>query len=403
MARALERERRLAALVTDYWARMPLKLGRGDILRRSFERWDPELDDAVVVDFPWKALAFEIGSRVRRTQGWERILERNAWFQQRASAYLRASNRTRESGSLRSVFSYSYAAAEIFRLAREQGLETVLGQIDGGPAEEDIVAAAHERHAQYGGRWQRAPREYWQRWRDEIDRSDHVVVNSAWSRQCLARAGVADDKIRVIPLAYEPAVNEPARQPRAYPREFSGSRPLRVLFLGQITIRKGIAELLEAVDLLGNAPFELILAGPIGIRVPEHFRDHPRIRWLGPVPRGRTRELYLGADVFILPTLSDGFAITQLEARARGLPLIVSRHCGEVVRPGQDGLLLEVVSATAIAAAIQSLLEDADLLAALAAFDGDAPWTVSDFGAALTALLNGHGDRGKLVPHGVPQ
>ena len=56
-------------------------------------------------------------------------------------------------------------------------------------------------------------------------------------------------------------------------------------------------------------------------------------------------KFYKEADVFILPTLSDGFGLTQLEAQSWKLPVIASRHCGEVVRDGENGVVLEEVSA----------------------------------------------------------
>jgi glycosyltransferase involved in cell wall biosynthesis len=72
---------------------------------------------------------------------------------------------------------------------------------------------------------------------------------------------------------------------------------------------------------------------------------------------------YKHADVFILPTLSDGFAITQLEAQAYGLPLIVSRHRGDVVQGNVNGLLLDEPSAGAMESAIRFCLERPNELA----------------------------------------
>jgi glycosyltransferase involved in cell wall biosynthesis len=57
--------------------------------------------------------------------------------------------------------------------------------------------------------------------------------------------------------------------------------------------------------------------------------------------------------VFLFPTLSDGFGLTQLEAQAWKLPVIASRHCGDVVRRGVNGVMLDEVSGQAIADAIR--------------------------------------------------
>jgi len=55
------------------------------------------------------------------------------------------------------------------------------------------------------------------------------------------------------------------------------------------------------------------------------------VEFRGRVTRDRATREYLVADAFVLPTLSDGFAITQLEAMAHGLPVIVTPNCGAVV------------------------------------------------------------------------
>jgi glycosyltransferase involved in cell wall biosynthesis len=91
------------------------------------------------------------------------------------------------------------------------------------------------------------------------------------------------------------------------------------------------------------------------------------VKWLGPATRKQTAEKYKNADVFILPTLSDGFAITQLEAQAYGLPIISSRYCGRVVESGRNGIVLEEPNAASIANAIRDCLADPDGLQKLAA------------------------------------
>src|SRR5262249_2058428 len=74
-------------------------------------------------------------------------------------------------------------------------------------------------------------------------------------------------------------------------------------------------------------------------------------------------QYYRDADIFILPTLSDGFALTQLEAQTHGLPVIASRCCGEVVRDRINGIVLEEPTPDAIVAALQFCLGNPDRLA----------------------------------------
>ena len=221
------------------------------------------------------------------------------------------------------------------------------------------------------GCWQPAPPQYWEYWRKECDLADRIVVNSEWSREGLIRGGVPGEKISVVPLAYEPQIDserltEPRLQ-RKYPERFTQERPLRVLFLGLINLRKGAARLLEAARILRNEPVEFWMVGPVEISNASTIADVGRVKWFGPVTRNQAAGFYKDADVFILPTLSDGFAITQLEAQAHGLPVIASKNCGKVVENGVNGIILDEPSAACIAAVVHDCMASPDRLEKLAA------------------------------------
>jgi glycosyltransferase involved in cell wall biosynthesis len=105
------------------------------------------------------------------------------------------------------------------------------------------------------------------------------------------------------------------------------------------------------------------------------------------VTRNQAAENYKAADVFILPTLSDGFAITQLEAQAHGLPIICSNFCGGVVENGRNGIILQEPTAAHIAAAIRDCIADPTRLASFAAASRIADeFTVDALGKRLQEL-----------------
>ena len=142
---------------------------------------------------------------------------------------------------------------------------------------------------------------------------------------------------------------------------------MRVLFLGQANLRKGIARLLDAARILRDEPVEFWIVGPVQVKSATTIASDARVKWFGPVTRSEAAEKYRAADVFILPTLSDGFAITQLEAQSYGLPIISSRFCGRVVENGRNGIILEEPNAACIAAAIRDCIADSNLLQQFAA------------------------------------
>jgi glycosyltransferase involved in cell wall biosynthesis len=359
--RALHRLDRLRLLVTDAWVKPGSVWSRlpGDLPRRLSERFHPDLADAEIRAFTLRLMAREALWRSRPPAGWDGLIERNRWFGQRAVAALR---RLPESpGTPTVAFAHSYSARDIFTYARARGWTTVLGQIDPGPEHFRLVQEASEDRQEYGGAAEPPPAEYFDGWRDECRLADWIVVNSEWSRESLSRAGIPAEKLRVVPLAYEPDAggSVPARQ---YPSAFTRPRPLRVLFVGHVAVAKGVPALLEAMALLPDVPIELRLVGATSMAIPARFLDDPAIQFAGAVSRSDVMRFYRESDVLVFPSLSDGFGMAQIEAQGWRLPIIASRSCGSVVRDGINGLLLDEVSATAIAAAITRVAQEPQLL-----------------------------------------
>jgi glycosyltransferase involved in cell wall biosynthesis len=366
--RALSRVDMLGSLVTDAWV-PPSSLFAKICGHTSNlgERFHNELHNEPVTAFNSALILFEMIARARGLSGWPGIIARNRWFQRKVVCFLRYQRSTLNSQPI--LLSYSYTASEPFRYAKANGWKTVLVQIDPGPEEERIVAEEAARVPQLAADWQAAPPEYWAFWREECKLADRILVNSEWSRDGLVRGGVPAEKLSVIPLAYETEVKSQkseVRSPRPYPTRFTDERPMRVLFLGLINLRKGVARLLEAARILRGEPVEFWMVGPVEIANASTSGDRGRVRWFGPATREKAADYYRNADVFILPTLSDGFALTQLEAQAHGLPVIASKNCGKVVENGVNGIILDEPSAACIAAAIRDCVANPDRLQKLA-------------------------------------
>lgn len=366
LAEGFHRRGTLRALLTDRWVApgsIPARLS-GSVGRRLADRYNPALADAPVIAFTGASLAREGLARIQGIpDGWSRIMADNAWFERRTVAALeRRGLLVQEPRPV--VFAYSYAALGIFRAAKAAGCRTVLGQIDPALTEEQIVARVVADAGLPDAAVNRAPPAYWERWREECALADHVVVNSEWSREGLERAGVESGKLHVVPLAYQASAASPRTAP---PDRFTAERPLHVLFLGSLIARKGIVQLLEAARLLVGQPVRFHLVGPGGALLADLLQGLANMVDHGPVARQQVHAHFAAADLFVLPTHSDGFALTQLEAQAHGLPVIASRNCGDVVRDGENGLLLPEVSSAALVAAIGRYLAEPGLLASHAA------------------------------------
>jgi glycosyltransferase involved in cell wall biosynthesis len=127
---------------------------------------------------------------------------------------------------------------------------------------------------------------------------------------------------------------------------------------------------LEAARILRDEPVEFWMVGPVEIANASTITDGGRVKWIAPITRRQAADFYRNADVFILPTLSDGFAITQLEAQSYGLPIIASNYCGNVVENSINGIILDEPSAKCIAAAVHDCIASRERLEKLAFSSG---------------------------------
>jgi glycosyltransferase involved in cell wall biosynthesis len=363
--RVLFQHNKLARLITDAWVtpRSPFNKLPQPLLSSLRERFHSELERAYISSFNNSLFEFELIQKIKKNYNWQKIIERNLWFQNKTVSLLqKQANKTLDRTT---IFAYSYAALDIFKFAKAQGWRTVLGQIDPGVFEENLVTKEHNYYPELAPAWQPAPSKYWQNWQEECQLADTIIVNSNWSKQALEKTGIKSAKIQIIPLAYNPPTKAKNFQ-RIYPQSFSFDRPLRVLFLGQIILRKGLAAIFEAIKLLQDEPIEFWFVGSIGVTLPEHIQNDRKVKFFGKTSRSTTTNYYQQADLFLFPTLSDGFGLTQLEAQAWQLPIITSHCCGTVVKNKINGLTLPEVTGNEIAKALTLCLNNPELLTKLA-------------------------------------
>jgi glycosyltransferase involved in cell wall biosynthesis len=141
------------------------------------------------------------------------------------------------------------------------------------------------------------------------------------------------------------------------------------LFLGQINLRKGAARLLRVASRMKNDPIEFWMVGPRQLHEAKPEADAGRVLWFGRASGPEVDRFFQSADLFIIPTISDGFALTQLEALAHRAPVVASTACGRVVQHERNGLILSTPDEPEIEAALRRCLNNPD---ELAAFSGAA-------------------------------
>ncbi|QRK12718.1 glycosyltransferase family 4 protein [Archangium violaceum] len=176
-----------------------------------------------------------------------------------------------------------------------------------------------------------------------------IRVASPWSRDSMVRGGVPEGKIAVIDHLIDiERFRPPATRPPA-------EGPLRVCFVGSLDVRKGFHYLLRAIRQVGAGRVQLRIVGATGDRVSRQlFQRESQGLALEAVP-GDPRPAYANAELFVLPTLEDGFGLVVGEAMASGLPVVVTDQCGAAawVEPGQTGWVVPAAREQALAAAME--------------------------------------------------
>lgn len=196
----------------------------------------------------------------------------------------------------------------------------------------------------------------------EYELADAIVCPSSFARQSFIDQGFPPERVRTVSFG----VDRPSQME-------SGDRPrdsFRVLFVGQINLRKGVRYLLEAFKKLRHPKKELWIVGPKteqsgidDISLPEETR------FLGVLKGAELENAYQSCHVFVLPTLEEGQALVLGEALAHGLPVIATVNSGasDLFAEGTAGFLVPIRSPESITAKLQLLADDRSLLKEMSA------------------------------------
>jgi len=289
--------------------------------------------------------------------------------------------------SVGGIYGYEYSSLVSFQEAKLRGLARIYEV----PApEHDFVENLIQREIERFPELNDRKRDYFlarqgrrtERRRQEWHLADVVIVNSKFTRDTYAAAGLDVAKVRVIPLG---AAQVDAGEAHGGSGE---AEPLRALCAGSFSIRKGAHYLLSAWrNLSRKKAATLDIYGKV--LLPDRLvRDlAPSIRVFSSVPRAELFERYRQADVLVFPTLCDGFGLVVTEAFAHGLPVITTTRAGaaDLVRHGENGLIIPPGDAGALTEALEWCLTHRIELKAMrrAALETATRWQWCDFRQAL--------------------
>jgi glycosyltransferase involved in cell wall biosynthesis len=189
----------------------------------------------------------------------------------------------------------------------------------------------------------------------EFEEADAICVPSEFVWRTMIDQGVPASKLRRVHLGFAPERFAPD------PAQKTDST-FRVIFVGTLSLQKGVQYLLEAWKKLALPDAELILVGgdfkDSASFLPQYEGIYRRVAF---VPHDKLPGLYNSASVFVLPSLQDGFGMVVYEAAACGLPLIITENVGAEIREGQDGFIVPIRDAEALADRLLCLYRDENL------------------------------------------
>lgn len=224
------------------------------------------------------------------------------------------------------------------------------------------------------------PRRGFNRWitRRLLERADAIVaVSSDLKQKMTDELGIAARKISIIDVGCDltrftpclPTAKQPLKRQLGLPED-----ELALLFVGSLIRRKGLDVLFEALRGLETLEGVSILIVGVGgeeetlKRNADYLEVREHVRWLGELPNTALPSWYSAADVFVLPSRSEGTPTVLLEAMASGTPVVSSRVGGvpELIAHERSGLLFDSEDSMQLRECLRRLLQHEQLRQELA-------------------------------------
>lgn len=239
-------------------------------------------------------------------------------------------------------------ALHTFGRARQLGIRTVLNHAT-GPLwrQNDLLAAEFVRAGLRPPALSDSVKALEEQHLAEYALADFHCAASTVVRDQLIGEGIPENRIWVIPYGADDAVFHPG----------TGTKPsseFRIVFAGQLILRKGLRTLLEALSYLGRNDWRLDCYGTLSretLSDRRTYRGKTEVFYHGPVSARRLASAFRGASLLVLPSLEEGFGLVVPQALSCGLPCIVSDATGarDLIRHRENGSVFPVKNYTALA------------------------------------------------------
>jgi glycosyltransferase involved in cell wall biosynthesis len=192
----------------------------------------------------------------------------------------------------------------------------------------------------------------------ELDLADCISCPSEFVLQSIPKNIRSKKTCIVTPFGSPPCL------PNKRLKKDSTNKNLKLLFVGSMSQRKGLADLFEAMKILRNDPVSLTVLGQPSMPMEFYRNCFPNFEYLAPCSNESIRRIMQEHDALVLPSIVEGRALVQQEALACGLPLIVTANAGgeDLIEEGITGYLVSIRSPEGISEKITRLIENRKFL-----------------------------------------
>jgi glycosyltransferase involved in cell wall biosynthesis len=176
--------------------------------------------------------------------------------------------------------------------------------------------------------------------------AEKISVLSTFAYQSFIAEGIAEDKLCILPLGTQHSDFRPASEViEQRCRRILSGKPLRILYAGSLSFRKGFLDMLCMLKAFTAKQFDFRIIGPVADEVASYLSDLQVLAEI--IPKQAQSELghwYQQSDLFLFPSIEDGFAVVLSQAQAGGLPILTTTNCAgpDIVIEGSTGWVLPI-------------------------------------------------------------
>jgi glycosyltransferase involved in cell wall biosynthesis len=252
---------------------------------------------------------------------------------------------------------YNGCGLETARRVRQEGGITMVEAVNSHVLfQEQIMMEEHQRLAL---QWRPFHRRETGRRLLEYEEADRILVPSEFVRKSFVTQGVNEAKILKVPYPIRSVVGATG----SLQHHGKNDDVFRILFVGSISLRKGVRYLIEAFGRLRHPRKELWIVGPMlnpsgleGVVIPDG------VSFLGVLKRQDLQKAYESASLFCLPSLEEGLALVLGEALGNGLPIVTTDHSGaeDLMTHDREGVITGIRDPGALCSAFERAIQDPD-------------------------------------------